>query len=149
MAELRQSHKCNRKPMSSTFIISENEVLLWRDSKISRPYWRFAVVESVIVSKDNKVVGAKARLLKSNVLERPINMLYPIEATKINNANKSHSPLEKGNKPVIDFVVDNIDFRFDKTVMKNDNAVKPSSVVIKPDDDNDMKDEGKHRREWR
>ena len=93
------------------------------------------------------MVGAKARLLKSNVLERPINMLYPIEATKINNANKSHSPLEKGNKPVIDFVVDNIDFRFDKTVMKNDNAVKPSSVVIKSDDDNDMKDEGKHRRE--
>ena len=89
-------------------------------------------------------MGAKTRLPNSNVLERTIN---PIEATKINNANKSYSPLEKGNKPVIDFVVDNIDFRFDKTVMKNDNAVKPSSVVIKPDDDNDMKDEGKHRRE--
>ena len=89
-------------------------------------------------------MGAKARLPNSNVLERTIN---PIEATKINNANKSYSPLEKGNKPVIDFVVDTIDFCFDKIVMKNDNAVKPSNAVIKPDDDADMKDEEKHRRE--
>ena len=102
------------------------------------------LLQSVIVSKDNKGVGAKARLPNSNVLERTIN---PTEATKINNANKSYSPLEKGNKPVIDFVVDTIDFCFDKTVMKNDNAVKPSNAVIKPDDDADMKDEEKHRRE--
>ena len=127
--------------MSSKFIISENDVFIVKDSKISRPYWRLAVVEIIIVSKDNKVMGAKVRLPNSNVLQRPINMLYPIEATKINNTNKSYSPLEKDNEPEIDFVVNANDFCFDKTVLKNGNVVK-SNVVIKPDDDADVKDEG-------
>ena len=59
-------------------------------------------------------------------------MLYPTEATKINNTNKSYSPLEKDNEPEIDFVVNTNDFCFDKTVLKND-VVKPN-VVTKPDD---------------
>ena len=79
------------------FIISENNVVIVKDSKISQPYWRHAVVESIIVSKENKVRGAKVRLPNSNVLERPVNMLYPIEVTKLNNTNKSYSPLEKDN----------------------------------------------------
>ena len=66
-------------------------------------------------------------------------MLYPIEATKINNTNKSYSPLEKDNEPEIDFVVNINDFCFDKTVLKSGNVVKPN-VVIKPDDNADMKD---------
>ena len=69
-------------------------------------------------------------------------MLYPTEATKINNTHKSYSPLEKDNKPETDFVVDTNDFYFDKTVTKNDNIVKLSNLVIKPNDDADMKDEG-------
>ena len=93
--------------MSSKFIISENDVVIVKDRKISRPYWRLAVVESIIVSKDNKVRGAKVRLPNSSVLERPINMLHPIEPIKINNTNKSYSPLEKDNEPEIDFVVNN------------------------------------------
>ena len=126
--------------MSSKFIISENDVVIVKDSKIPRPYWRLAVVESISVSKDNNVRGAKVRLPDSNVLERPINMLYPIEATKINNTNKSYRPLEKDNEPEIDFPVNNTnDFCCDKTVLKNGNVVKPN-VVIKPDGDVDVKD---------
>ena len=69
-------------------------------------------------------------------------MLYPIEATKVNNTNKSYSPLEKDNEPEIDFAVNNTnDFCFDKTVLKNGNVVKPN-VVIKPDGNADVKDEG-------
>ena len=68
-------------------------------------------------------------------------MLYPIEAIKINNTNKSCSPLEKDNEPQISFVVNTNDFCFDKTVLKNDNVVK-TNVVNKPDNDVDMKDEG-------
>ena len=30
-------------------------------------------------------------------------MLYPIETTKINNTEKSYSPLEKDNEPETDF----------------------------------------------
>ena len=121
--------------MSSKFIVSENGVVIVKGSKISRPYWRLAAVESIIIIKDNKVRGAKVRLPNSNVLERPINMLYPTEATKINNTNKSYSPLEKYNEPEIDFVVNTNDFCFDKTVLKNGN-------VVKPNDDADVKDEG-------
>ena len=128
--------------MSSKFIISENDVVIVKDSKISRPYWRLAVGESITVSKYNKVRGAKVRLPNSNVLERPINILYPIAAAKIKNTNKSYSPLEKDNKPEIGFVVSNTnDFCFDKTVLKNGNVIKPN-VVIKPDDDANVKDEG-------
>lgn len=84
--------------------------------------------------------GAKVRLPNSNVFERPINMLYPIEATKINDTNKSYSPLEKENEPEINFVVNSNGFCFDNTVLKIDNVVK-SNLVIKPDDDVDLKDE--------
>ena len=35
LAELRESHKCNENPMSSKFIISENDVVIVKDSKIS------------------------------------------------------------------------------------------------------------------
>ena len=69
-------------------------------------------------------------------------MLCPIEATKINNTNKSYSPLEKDNELEIDFGVNNTnDFCFDKTILKNGNVVKPN-VVIKPDDDADLNNEG-------
>ena len=85
--------------------------------------------------------GAKVRLPNSNVLERPINMLYPIEATKINDTNKSQSPLEKGNEPEIDFLVNTNEFCFDKNCYENDNVVKPN-VVIEPDGSVDMKKEG-------
>ena len=68
-------------------------------------------------------------------------MLYPIEAIKINNTNKSSSPLEKDNEPQINFVVNTNNFCFDKTVLKNDNVVK-TNVVNKPDNDVDMNDEG-------
>ena len=126
--------------MSSKFVISVNDVVILKDSKISRPYWRLAVVEVIIVGKDNKARGAKVRLPNSNVLERSINMLYPIKATKIINTNKSYSPLEKDNEPEINFVVNTNDFCFDKTVLKNNNVVKPN-IVTKPDDDVDMKEE--------
>ena len=56
-------------------------------------------VESIIFSKDNKERGAKFRLPKINVLERPINMLHGIEATEIDSTNKSYNPLEKDKKP--------------------------------------------------
>ena len=85
--------------------------------------------------------GAKVKLSKSNVLERPINMLHLIESTKIKNTNKSYSPLEKENEPEINFVVNSNGFCFDNTVLKIHNVVK-SNLVIKPDDDVDLKDEG-------
>ena len=59
----------------------------------------------------------------------------------INNTNKSYGPLKKDNEPEIDFVVNTNDFCFDKTVLKNGNVVKPN-VVIKLDDDADVKNEG-------
>ena len=124
--------------MSSKFIISENHVVIVKGTTISRPYWRLAVVEGIIVSKDNKVRRTKVRLPNSIVLKRPINLLYLIEATKINNTNKSYSPLEKDNEQEIDFVVNTNDFCYDKTVLKNDNIKKPN-VVIKPDDNVDRK----------
>ena len=40
LAELRESDKCNKKSMSSKLIISENDVVIVKDSTISRPYWR-------------------------------------------------------------------------------------------------------------
>ena len=92
--------------------------------------------------------GAKVKLSKSNVLERPINMLHLIESTKINNTNKSYSPLEKENEPEINFVVNSNGFCFDNTVLKVDNMVK-SNLVIKPDDDVDLKDEWKHSKKWK
>ena len=83
---------------------------------------------------------AKVTLPNSSLLERPINMLYPIEATKINNKNKLYSSLEKDNDPEVNFVVNTNDFWFDEIVLKNDNVVKPN-VVTKPDDHADTKDE--------
>ena len=38
LAELRESHKCNEKSMLSKFVISEKDVVIVTDSKISRPY---------------------------------------------------------------------------------------------------------------
>ena len=53
---------------------------------------------------------AKVTLPNPSLLERPINMPYPIEATKINNKNKLYSSLEKDNDPEVNFVVNTNDF---------------------------------------
>ena len=55
--------------MPLKFIISENDVVIAKDSTISQTYKRLAVVESIIVSKDNKMRGAKVTLPNSNTLD--------------------------------------------------------------------------------
>ena len=108
--------------MPLKFIISENDVVIAKDSTISQTYKRLAVVESIIVSKDNKMRGAKVTISNSNTLDWRLicfTWLRPLIC----------SPLKKGNEPEVSFVVNTGDFCFNKTVLKNDNVTKPNVVI--------------------
>ena len=101
LSELRELHKCTKKSVSANFNVNKNDIVIVQDSNIPRLLWRLGIVENVIISKNNQVRGAKVRLSNSQILERPVNMLYPIEATKLTETSV-HNPIYEEN---VDFVL--------------------------------------------
>ena len=116
MSEVREYHKCTKKSIPANFNVNKNDIVIVQDSNIPRPLWRLGIVENVIISKDNQVRGAKVRLSNSQILERPVNMLYPIEATKLTETSV-YNPIYEEN---VDFEVLNYTSVKDKEKIKLD-----------------------------
>ena len=53
--------------------------MLVYDEKVSRHFWRIAIVTGVLPSRDFEIRGAILRIAKANtILKRPVNKLFPI-----------------------------------------------------------------------
>jgi len=61
------------------------EIVLVRDESIPRRAWKLAKVKEFILSRDNQVRSVKVQLPNKNILDRPINHLYPLEIPSVIN----------------------------------------------------------------
>ena len=86
LCHLREAHThVARQHKMTGGLIKENDVVLISEEKIPRSVWRIGRVDSLIESKDGHVRAANLRVLsktgkKPNIIQRPVQKLYPVEA---------------------------------------------------------------------
>ena len=76
---LREAHKSGKHKSSN---IDKGDVVLVQDENMKRGMWKIAIVEDLIVGKDDVVRGAKVRKAgrgKPDFICRPLQRLYPLE----------------------------------------------------------------------
>ena len=62
--------------------ININDIVLDFYEKVSRHFWRIAIVTRVLPSRDSEIRGAIVRIAKTNtILKRPVNKLFAVENT--------------------------------------------------------------------
>ena len=84
LIDLREAHRESNK---SPVVISEGDVVLVQEEMVKRGMWKMAVVEKLIIGKDNQVRGATIRRVakgkgKPEIIDRPIQKLFPLECVK-------------------------------------------------------------------
>ena len=84
LLELREVHRCNQGS-STTAPVSIGDVVLMHDDS-PRGFWNLAKVEKLITGRDGHVRGAVIRVPTNNgqttLLQRPLQLLYPLEMTR-------------------------------------------------------------------
>ena len=90
---------------SKTGNISIGDVVILRNDKTSRCFWKLAKVEQLLHGEDNLVRAAVVKVLggkndKSQLLRRSISHLIPIEVTQIPNGVKNGSGVAISELPV-------------------------------------------------
>lgn len=61
-----------------------------------RGTWKLGMIEELITSNDNEVRAATVRTASGKLLNRPLNFLYPLECSEVNE-----KPTES-DEPVVD-----------------------------------------------
>ena len=100
LLELRNAH---RQPPGRgvTRPSRVGDIVVVQDSDHPRGFWKLACVERLIAGTDGKVRGAKVRIRSPNNqpythLQRPIQLLYPLE---VNSAVESENSENSGTQP--------------------------------------------------
>ena len=75
---LRERHNLNHKTKETT--LTRGDVVLINGEERNRGKWKIGTVEQLIQGRDGVVKGARLRAGKS-YLERPLQLLYPLELT--------------------------------------------------------------------
>ena len=81
LLELREAH-CYHHGNANPSKVSVDDVVLIHSSEQPRTFWRLGRVKELLVGKDGEVRGAVLRVSggrKPTVLQRPIQLLYPLE----------------------------------------------------------------------
>ena len=76
LVALRERHQCNRKDKNKSLKIGD--VVLIRSEERNRGKWPLGVVVELFCGRDGAVRAAKLRAGKA-FLERPVQLLYPLE----------------------------------------------------------------------
>ena len=96
LLELRETHR-QRSVRGTSAPVKPGDVVLVHNQDHPRGFWKVAQVEKLITGRDGLVRGAALRLPSKNgqltTLQRPIQLLYPLEITQ----PESHS--EDGSDP--------------------------------------------------
>ena len=81
LLELRESHRYHRGHAKPSQVSVDDVVVI--SSKQPRAFWKLGRVEEVLVGKDGETRGAVLRVAgegrRSTILQRPIQLLYPLE----------------------------------------------------------------------
>ena len=82
LCDLREAHThvARQHKMTGDRLTKENDVVLIGKEKIPRSVWRIGRVDSLIESKDGHVRVISKTGKKPNIIQRPVQKLYPVEA---------------------------------------------------------------------
>ena len=76
LTALRERHNLNHKVKPVK--ININNVIMIRGDEKNQGKWKIGIIENIFMGKDNTIRSIRVRCGK-NVIERPIQLLYPIE----------------------------------------------------------------------
>ncbi|XP_028416132.1 uncharacterized protein LOC114539721 [Dendronephthya gigantea] len=101
LTDLREFHRGNQE--DSKRVVKKGDVVVVFEDNVRRGNWKTAVVEELIVGRDEMIRGARVRLIRNGkevILSRPVQKLYPIEVNHSQETEKQNKKdrLEKGNK---------------------------------------------------
>lgn len=77
----RTQTKLNAHRVQSPYAANVGDVVLVKD-ELPRGTWKLGTISEFIVSHDGKYRSAKVKLATGNVINRPLNHLYPIEVAR-------------------------------------------------------------------
>ena len=131
LLELRESHRHQHKGKSCPSI-SVGDIVIVYDQDHPRGFWKVAKVEKMLSGKDSHVRGAALRVASrsghSTTLQRPLQMLYPLElhhhcdTEVVPKLNEQHSQIK-------DHIED--DKQDEPTIHFDSDAQNPSTLVRK------------------
>ena len=77
---LREVHaRAPRQPPSSGSYISVGDVVIVKDEQLPRGQWKLAIVRELFQGKDGKTRAAAVKVASGGVLNRPVQLLFPLE----------------------------------------------------------------------
>ena len=79
LANLREQHFLNRKTYPSDVIKKGDIVMTENENNKNLMFWKMGRVEGLLKGDDNIVRGATLKLANRNIIQRPIQKLYPFE----------------------------------------------------------------------
>ena len=93
VADLREFHKLTNGKAAS---VKKGDIVLLQEDNIKRGQWKLAMVEEIICGKDGEPRGASVRKSggkgKPEILNRPIQRLYPLEISISNSEQSKNGP---------------------------------------------------------
>ena len=98
LLELRESHQHQHSSKSHS-LIDVGDVVVVHDQDHPRGFWKIARVERTLIGKDGHIQGAVLRLPSKNgrptILQRPLQLLYPLEIDHCCNRELTPQPNEE------------------------------------------------------
>ena len=99
LTELRERHKITGKDAN---VIQVGDIVLVKEENTKRGLWKLAKVEQLLHGKDGQVRGAKIRENtkgKPVFINRPIQLLYPLELRSVNENEKEVPKVNVEERP--------------------------------------------------
>jgi len=98
LSELREAHSYNARKQSNSGSpkMSEGDVVIVHDEHLPRGLWKLGRVHSVIKGRDGLIRGAVVKLTNKEgreiLLNRPVQLLYPLEVQKTGSDENVNNP---------------------------------------------------------
>ena len=89
LTDLREAHRMQKRKLC---IVEEGDIVLVQEDNVKRNLWKIGVVEKLIKGKDGEIRGAQVRKSgkgKPDILNRPVQKLYPLESCMNNEGKES------------------------------------------------------------
>ncbi|VDP12422.1 unnamed protein product [Onchocerca flexuosa] len=76
------------------------EIVLKNDRRTPRGIWTLAKITKLNVSKDGRIRSAQIEMPHGKSLNRPINMLYPLEVRQKDQSENSMNEIVEHEEPI-------------------------------------------------